>query len=102
MIRNVGKKVPVSLTEEFILNYSAIPKELNNWRYYRIEYGGHAQSCFMERPVYLPPGADAYMFDLLFDFWQTFTIDERRRILDEIIQELESTMPAKSENVEII
>ena len=101
MIRNVGKKVPVSLTEEFILNYSALPPELDRWRYYRCEYGGHAQSCFMECPIYLPPCVDAFIFDMLFDFWQS-TGRKRRKILHDIIQELESTMSAKSENAEII
>ena len=101
MIRNVGKKVPVSLTEEFILNYSALPEEFNHWRYYRLEYGGHAMSCFAERSVMLPPFADAYIFDMLFDFWQS-TGRARRKILHDIIQELESTMSTKSNNVEII
>jgi hypothetical protein len=64
------KYVPVSLTEEMILNYKALPKQLNGWRYYRIEYGGHAQDCFMERPIYLPPHADPYILDMLFELWQ--------------------------------
>ena len=99
MIRNVGKNkyVPVSLTEEMILNYAALPPELDGWRYYRIEYVGPNECCFMERPVYLPPCVDAFIFDLLFDFWQS-TGRARRKILHEIIQELESAMPTKSEN----
>ena len=86
-----GKYVSVSLTEEFVLNYAAVPKELYGWRYYRIEMGGHAQSCFKEVPVWLPPHANAYVFDLLFDFWQA-TGRQRRKILHDIIQELERSV----------
>lgn len=82
------KYVSVSLTEEFILNYKALPEQLNNWRYYRLEFGGHAESCFMERPIYLPPYANAFVFDLLFDFWQTKG-KKQRKIFNEIISELE-------------
>ena len=96
-----SKYVPVGLTEELILNYAALPPELDGWRYYRIEMGGHAQSCFMECPIYLPRCVDAFIFDMLFDFWQS-TGRKRRKILHDIIQELESTMSTKSNNVEII
>ena len=89
--------VPVSLTEEFVLNYSAVPKELNHWRYYRIELGGPNECCFKEVPIWLPAHADAFVLDLLFDFWQS-TGRKRYKILHEIIQELESAMPTKSEN----
>ena len=84
-----NKYIPVSLTEEFVLNYSALPKELNGWRYYRIEFGGCNESCFLERPVYLPPLANSFILDLLFDFWQTSTRNKRKKILHEIIKELE-------------
>lgn len=83
------EEVPVSLTEEFILNYDALPPELNGWRYYRIEYGGCNEDCFMERPIYLPPMANAYIFDLLFEFWQARSPKSRRKILHDIIQEME-------------
>ncbi len=85
------KHIHVSLTEEMVLNYKALPPELDGWRYYRIEYGGHAQSCFMERPIMLPRYADAYIFDLLFDFWQA-TGRPRRKILHDIVQELERSV----------
>jgi hypothetical protein len=84
-----SKYVPVSLTEEMVMNYSALPPELDGWRYHRIEYGGFNEACFMERPVMLPPCADAYIFDLLFDFWQAKTKHARRKILHKIIEELE-------------
>ena len=92
------KYVPVSLTEEFILNYSALPKELDGWRYYRCEYNGHAQSCVKETPIYLPPRADAYVIDLLFDFWQEKSHSKRRKSLHKIIQELERTLAYMDKN----
>jgi hypothetical protein len=88
-ITSKSKYVSVSLTEQGVMNYSAVAPELEGWRYYRIEYGGHAESCFMERPIWLPPRADAYLFDMLFDFWQTVSRGSRRKKLHEIIQELE-------------
>lgn len=87
-----SKYVPVSLTEEFVMNYGALPPELDGWRYYRVEYGGPNECCFKEMPVYLPPRADAYIFDLLFDFWQSGTRRGRRKILHEIIQEMERNL----------
>ena len=84
-----SKNVPVSLTEEGVMNYSALPPELDGWRYHRIEYGGPNEYCFMERPVMLPPRADAYIFDLLFDLWQASRGTKRRKILHHIIEELE-------------
>lgn len=89
---NLSKRrqyVSVSLTEEAVLNYSALPPELDGWRYYRVEYGGHGCHCIMERPVMLPPVSDAYIFDLLFDFWQATTRKKKKKISRQIIEELE-------------
>lgn len=83
------KYVPVSLTEEFILNYDALPKQLAGFRRYRIEYNGHAEACVKEQTIYLPRNADAFILDLLFDFWQARSPKSRRKILHDIIQELE-------------
>ena len=83
--------VPVSLTEEFVMNYAAVPKELYGWRYYRIELGGPNECCFKEVPIWLPPHADAFILDLLFDFWQS-TGKPRRKILHKIIQEMERSL----------
>lgn len=79
--------VPVSLTEEFVMNYSAVPKELNGWRYHRIEMGGHAASCFKEVPVWLPPSANPFILDLLFEFWQAKG-KKKADLLAEIVVEL--------------
>lgn len=52
------KYLNVSLTEEMIMNYSALPPEMGGWRRYRIEYGGIHESCVREEIIYLPPFAD--------------------------------------------
>lgn len=86
------KYVPVSLTEELVLNYSALPKELDGWRYYRCEYNSRARSCVKETHIYLPAGANPYVFDVLCDYWQEKKPAKRRKILREIIRELELTL----------
>jgi hypothetical protein len=50
-----AKKLYVDVTEEIIMNPDALPDELRGWRRYRIEYGGHAERCVLETPIYLPP-----------------------------------------------
>ena len=40
---------------QIIMNPDALPDELRGWRRYRIEYGGHAERCVLETPIYLPP-----------------------------------------------
>src|SRR5260370_15150308 len=49
------KRLYVDGTEEIIMNPDALPDELLGWRRYRIEYGGHAERCVLETPIYLPP-----------------------------------------------
>jgi hypothetical protein len=94
--------VPVGLIEQFILNYKAVPPEFgevgNEWRNYRIEYGGHAQSCFMEKVIYLPRYGDSYVIELLFDFWQAEGRRKRRKILADIINELARDLDDKNRN----
>lgn len=51
------KSTRPSLTEEMIMNYSALPPSLKGWRRYRIEYGFEC-SC-PEETIYLPPWVDA-------------------------------------------
>lgn len=83
-----AESVYVSLTEEMVLNPSAMPTGLEKWRQYRIEYGGHAESCVVEKVIYLPRCADAYVLDMLFDFWQAEDPDEMESIVDQITNEL--------------
>lgn len=49
-------KQRVSLIENAVFNY---PKGLEGWKYYRVEYGGHAESCLLETGLWLPPTVDA-------------------------------------------
>ena len=53
-VRTKAKKLYVDVTEE-IMNPDALPDELRGWRRYRVEYGGHAERCVLETPIYLPP-----------------------------------------------
>ena len=54
-VRTKAKKLYVDVTGEIIMNPDALPDELRGWRRYRIEYGGHAERCVLETPIYLPP-----------------------------------------------
>jgi hypothetical protein len=57
----------VTTTEEFILNYAALPPEFLNWRYYRIEYYGQRPFALMEIGIYVPPWFDRDRFEELFE-----------------------------------
>ena len=46
----------VSLVEQAVYRYPS--KEMEGWRAYRIEYGGHAKSCVYEGFIWLPPEVD--------------------------------------------
>ena len=47
----------IDLIEEVIMNPDALPEEMREgWGMYRIEYGGHAESCIWEGRVMLPRG----------------------------------------------
>jgi len=56
--------IDVSLVEEMILNYAALPPEFDEWRRYRIEYLSDERAYqFHEETIYLPPGFDAYKLE---------------------------------------
>lgn len=42
------------------------PSGLENWEYYRIEYGGHAMDCVYEGSIFLPPGLNPDAIEELF------------------------------------
>lgn len=52
----------VSLVEVMVLNP---PKGMEDRRAFRIEYGGHAESCIYESMVWLPPDVNLDMIDKL-------------------------------------
>ena len=56
----------VTTTEEFILNYAALPKEFEDWRYYRIEYYGDGPYAIKECSFFAPPWFDRDTFEKLF------------------------------------
>lgn len=82
------KYLPVSLTEELILNYAALPPQFEGWRRYRVEFGGCNECCIKETPIYLPMCADSYILDLLFDFWQEEDAKKKKRLIGKILNEL--------------
>ncbi len=57
----------ISLIEVMVNTY---PKGFENWRMYRIEYGGHAKECLMECAIWLPPNSDRWELEDLFSKWQ--------------------------------
>ena len=46
----------VSLVEQMVNTY---PKGMEGWRFYRIEYGGHAEDCLCEGNIWLQTIADS-------------------------------------------
>ena len=50
----------VSLVEQMV---QRPPRDMDNWRMYRIEYGGHAENCIIEGTIWLPLYCDAYKFE---------------------------------------
>lgn len=95
---NEYEGVLVSLTEEMVLNPSALPEKLQGWRRYRIEYGGHAECCVKELPIYLPMFADPYLIDLLFDFWQAESTFDMAFTASEIMRELKAAIKRRHSN----
>jgi hypothetical protein len=57
----------MSLVEYGVYNY---PEGLEGWRFFRIEYGGHAESCIKECVLWLPPDCDPCELEALFEKWQ--------------------------------
>jgi len=55
------KKVFINLIEQAAFNYPH--PELEGWRFYRIEYGGHAERCYYEGSIWLPPHVDPTEFE---------------------------------------
>lgn len=42
----------INLIEVAAFNH---PHGLKDWRFFRIEYGGHAEECIHEKYIWLPP-----------------------------------------------
>jgi hypothetical protein len=49
------QRLPVSLVWMAVFNP---PEGMEDWQFYRIEYGGHAESCIVEGGIWLPPWAE--------------------------------------------
>ncbi len=59
------KRLYVDVVEEMIMNPDALPREMREWRRFRIEYGGHAEACLLETVIYLPPGSNVERLERL-------------------------------------
>lgn len=62
---DVVSLLPISITEEVVLNPDALPEALRDWRYYRIEYGGPNEACLWEGKILLPRSADPQVIETL-------------------------------------
>jgi hypothetical protein len=47
--------IDINLTE---MRVHKIPEGMQNWYYYRIEYGGTRHECVAEEGIWLPPNLD--------------------------------------------
>lgn len=60
----MATKQSVSFVEYGVFNY---PEGMDGWRCYRMEIGGHAESCLMECQVWFPPELDVSKIEDLVD-----------------------------------
>jgi len=54
----------VSLVEQMVHRW---PKGMENYRMYRIEYGGHAESCVMVGSIWLPQDMSPDVIEAILD-----------------------------------
>ena len=59
----------VGLTEVIVNNRDAMPKGMEDWRIFRIEYGGSSEFCVAERYILLPKNANPQELEDLFHKW---------------------------------
>ena len=52
----------ISLVEQGVFTY---PDGMEDWRFYRIEYGGHAKDCVCEGSIWLPQHFDPEIIEKL-------------------------------------
>jgi hypothetical protein len=62
-----GQMINISLTEEMVLNPSALPEQLRDWRMYRIEYGGPNEDCIWEGRIMLPASCSPECLEQIFE-----------------------------------
>ena len=65
----------VSLVEYGVFNY---PKGLEEWRCFRIEYGGHAENCITEGHIWLPPDTPPEVIERILSYNHEIRIVEYR------------------------
>ena len=69
----------INFVEEMVQTF---PKGMENWRMYRIEYGGHAEACLIESVIWLPSNSKISELENLFDKWQQITYEEWKEEFD--------------------
>ena len=52
----------VNDVEEMIMNENS---PVYGWRRFRLEYGGHAESCIIEGTVYIPPEKCGQAYEIM-------------------------------------
>jgi len=57
MSKSKSKRLPVSLV--WMATFTK-PEGMEEWEYYRVEYGGHAMDCLTEGGIWLPCWADPH------------------------------------------
>ena len=62
--------IPVDTVEYGVFNY---PKGMEDWRCFRIEYGGHAEQCLTEGHIWLPPQADPQQLEIFLMGMQAYS-----------------------------
>ena len=54
----------ISLIEQIV---QTPPRNMEGWRMYRSEYGGHAEACNTEGTIWFPPWFDPRVFEEWYD-----------------------------------
>ena len=62
------KIIDISLVEYGVFRH---PKGMEDWRCYRIEYGGHAEQCLTEGHIWLPHDTKHQEIEKLLEEMQT-------------------------------
>ena len=73
--------VDIDTTEQFAFSWPN--KEIEGWRFRRIEYGGCNEDCYYEGSIWLPPQAN-----LDYKFFEIMQVPEAREKLQQAIEKI--------------
>jgi hypothetical protein len=77
------KLVDIDLTEQFAFSYPN--KEIEGWKFSRIEYGGCNEDCYYEGSIWLPPEVDAFVMTQMFEILQ---VPEARKEFERMVEKI--------------